>query len=333
MEEVCMHASGNRRKKAAHGLLGLLFAALSAPALAQEFPSKPIRLIVPNAPGGGTDITGRALGAKLSQTWSQQIIVDNRAGGTGAIGMEMAARAAPDGYTIILVTGTQAARRATHRNLTYDLGRDYAPVTQITAQSYVLVINPSVPVKSIDELIALAKQKPDALTYGSSGQGSLQHLSGALLGTATKSKLLHVAYKGGGPALADVLAGQISMVFATPLESVPHIKTGRLRALAVTGAQRSRALPDLPTVAEFGVPGYDVTNWYGILAPLSTPKPVVDKLNTGFVETVKSPEMAERFLKDGVEPIGSTTEDFQRHIRVEIEKWQHVVDAAGIKVE
>jgi tripartite-type tricarboxylate transporter receptor subunit TctC len=233
----------------------------------------------------------------------------------------------------VLVTGTHAARRATHRGLPYDLLRDFAAVTQMTRQSYVLVVNPSLPAKTIQDLIALGKQKAGGLTYGSSGQGSLQHLSGALLSSSAKTSLLHVPYKGGGPAMADVLAGNINMVFATPLESIPHIKTGRLRALAVTGSSRSHALPTLPTVAEVGVPGYEVTNWYGVLAPVATQSAVVEKLSRGLVQALRSPELADRFEKDGVEPVGSTMAAFQAHIRSEIEKWERVVAAAGIKSE
>jgi tripartite-type tricarboxylate transporter receptor subunit TctC len=308
-------------------------AALAPGVAAQAFPTKPIRLIVPLAPGGGVDITARALGQKLTSMWGQHVVVDNRAGGTGAIGLDIAAKAAPDGYTLTFVTGTHTARPATQRKLPYDLIRDFSPITQVTRQSYVLVIHPAVAAKSVQDLIAMARDKPGTLTYGSAGQGSLQHLSGALLATSTKTNLLHVPYKGGGPALADVVAGHLSMVFATPLESVPHIKGNRLRALAVSGAKRSPVMPDLPSVAETGVPGYEVTNWYGILAPAATPKRILDALNRGFVDAMKSPEMTERFTRDGVEPIGSTSEDFRAHIRSEIQKWQRVVTAAGIKPE
>lgn len=311
-----------------------LIAALFAPvALGQEFPARPIRFMIPLAPGGGADITVRAVAQKLGALWGQTVVVDNRPGGTGAIALETAARAQPDGYTIIMISGTHTARRATHPKLPYDLIKDFAPVTQMTLQSYVLVLHPSVPAKSVPELIALAKAKPGSLSYGSAGQGSLQHLSGALLATSTRSNLLHVAYKGGGPALADVLAGHISMVFATPLESVPHIKAQRLRPLAVTSVKRSPAMPDLPSVAETGVPGYEVTNWYGVLAQAALPRPILDKLHRGLVEALRAPDLAERFQKDAVELIGSTPAEFQKHIHAEIRKWERVVAAAGIKPE
>ena len=302
-------------------------------AAAQSYPARPIRFMIPLAPGGGADITVRAVAQKLGALWGQTVVVDNRPGGTGAIALETAARAQPDGYTIIMISGTHTARRATHPKLPYDLIKDFAPVTQMTLQSYVLVLHPSVPAKSVQELIALAKAKPGSLTYGSAGQGSLQHLSGALFATSTQTNLLHVAYKGGGPALLDVLAGHTSMVFATPLESVPHIKAQRLRPLAVTSAQRSPAMPDLPAVAETGVTGYEVTNWYGVLAQAALARPILDKLYRGIVEALRAPDLAERFQKDAVELIGSTPAQFQKHIQAEIRKWERVVAAAGIKPE
>lgn len=313
----------------------VLLAVLLAPAaFAQEFPSRPVRFIIPIAPGGGVDITVRTIAPRLGAIWKQSVVVDNRPGGTGAIGLETAARAQADGYTITLITGTHTARRATHHGrLPYDLVKDFAAVTQMTRQSYVLVLHPSIAAKSIPEMVAQAKAKPGSLTYGSAGQGSLQHLSGALLGALTGANFLHVAYKGGGPALADVLAGQISMVFATPLESVPHIKTGRLRPLAVTSPKRSPAMPDLPSIAETGVTGYEVTNWYGVLAPVATPKAIIDRLNRGIVEVLRQPEMVERFKGDGVELVGSTPAEYRKHIDAEIVKWERVVKTAGIKVD
>lgn len=309
--------------------------ALAMPdASAQPFPQRPVRWIVPLAPGGGVDITARTVAPRLGALWGQTVVVDNRPGGTGAIGLETAARAQPDGHTIVMITGTHTARRATHHGrLTYDLLKDFRAVTQMTRQSYVLVLHPGVAAKSIPELLALARAKPGGLTYGSAGQGSLQHLSGALLGALTNTNLLHVAYKGGGPALADVLAGQISMVFATPLESVPHIKTGRLRALAVTSPKRSPAMPDLPSIAETGVAGYEVTNWYGVLTPAATPATIVNALNRGILEVLRTPEMQERFKADGVELVGSTPGEYQQHIAAEIVKWEGVVKKAGIQVD
>ena len=308
----------------------LLAGVLSASAGAQEFPARPVRFMIPLAPGGGADITVRAVAQKLSQSWKQTVVVDNRPGGTGTIALEMAARAAPDGYTIIMISGSHTARQAVERDLPWNLNRDFAPVTQMTRQSYVLVLHPGVAAKSVAELVNLAKAKPGTVTFGSAGQGSLQHLSGALFGTLTQTKLLHVAYKGGGPALADVLAGHISMVFATPLESVPHIKAGRLRPLGVTSAKRSHAMPDLPAIAEAGVAGYEVTNWYGVLAPVKVARPLVERLNRSIVDALRSPDLAERFRADGVELIGSSPGEFQKHLQAEVRKWEKVAATVGI---
>jgi tripartite-type tricarboxylate transporter receptor subunit TctC len=313
-------------------LSGFLLAAL--PAAAQSFPGRPVRFIVPIAPGGGGDITTRAVAQKLAALWAQNVVVDNRPGGTGAIGLEIAANARPDGYTVSLVTGTHAARQAIQgKKLPYDLVRGFSHVTQVTAQSYVLVVNPAVPAKTIPELVAYSNTQPNGLTFGSSGQGSLQHLSGALLSTLGKAKLLHVPYKGGGPALADVLAGQINMIFATPLESAPHIQSGRLRALAVSGTTRMKTMAALPTVAEAGVPGFEVSQWYGVLAPAGVPKPVLAQLNRGFVQVLKSPDLVERFAKDSVDLVGSTSEQFRAHVAAEIQRYQRAIAAAGIKLE
>jgi tripartite-type tricarboxylate transporter receptor subunit TctC len=327
-DDYCLRAA------LAAGLVLSGFLVAASPAAAQAFPARPVRFIVPIAPGGGGDITTRAVAQKLSALWGQNVVVDNRAGGTGTIGLETAANARPDGYTISLVTGSHAARQAMQgKKLPYDLVGGFSHVTQVTAQSYVLVINPSVPVKTIPELLAHSNSMPDGLTYGSSGLGSLQHLSGALLATLGKTKLLHVPYKGGGPALADVLAGQINMIFATPLESVPHIQGGRLRAIAVSGATRLKSMPALPTIAEAGVPGFEVSQWYGVLAPAGTPKPVLAALNASFVQVLKSPDLLDRFAKDGVDLVGSTSEQFRAHLVAEIERYRRAITAAGIKLE
>jgi tripartite-type tricarboxylate transporter receptor subunit TctC len=329
--KVIWHAVSGCRFAAS--ALMVLLAITVMPAGAESYPARPVRFMIPLAPGGGADITVRAVAQRLSQIWGQSVVVDNRPGGTGAIALEMAAKAQPDGYTVILISGTHAARRATHfGRLPYDLLRDFAPVTQMTRQSYVLVLHPGVPAASVAELIALAKSRPGTVTYGSAGQGSLQHLSGALLAASGKVNMLHVAYKGGGPALADVLAGHITMVFATPLESMPHIKGGRLRALAVTSSTRSPAAPELPTIAETGVNGYEVTNWYGVLAPVETGKATVGAINRGIVSALQTPELKARFLRDGVELIGSESQAFGLHVRSEISKWERVVKSAGIKV-
>jgi tripartite-type tricarboxylate transporter receptor subunit TctC len=307
--------------------------ALFAPAHAADYPDKPIRFIVPFAPAGGTDITARVIGQKLSEAWRQTVVIDNRSGAAGNIGMDLAAKSAGDGYTIVLISATHTVNPATHRKLPYDLVRDFAPVSQMTSQPYVLVLHPAVAAKSIKELIAAANGAPAGLTYGSSGTGGLSHLAGALLASISGAHLIHVPYKGGGPALADVLGGQINMVFATPLESTPHIKTGRIRALAVSTIKRSRAMPDLPTVAEAGVAGFEVSGWYGVLAPAATPRDIVVRLSSEIVRIVQLPEIIEQFSRDGVEPTGSSPAAFATHIKTEIAKWRRVVPGAGIKME
>jgi tripartite-type tricarboxylate transporter receptor subunit TctC len=307
--------------------------ALAGLANATGYPDKPIRFIVPFAPAGGTDITARVIGQKIGEAWRQTVVIDNRSGAAGNIGMDLAAKSAGDGYTIVLISATHTVNPATHRKLPYDLMRDFAPVSQMTSQPYVLVLHPSVAAKSIKELIAVANSTPAGLTYGSSGTGGLSHLSGSLLASISGAHLIHVPYKGGGPALADVLGGQINMVFATPLESTPHIKSGRIRALAVSTLKRSRAMPELPTVAEAGVAGFEVSGWYGVLAPAMTPREIVAKLSREIGRIVQLPEIIEQFSRDGVEPTTSTPAEFSVHIRAEIAKWQRVVPGAGIKME
>lgn len=323
--------NAKHRRSFLHWLL-LLPLVRSADVLAQTFPSRPVKFIVPMAPGGGADIATRALSAKLQDLWGITVIVDNRSGGTGAIGLEAAKNARPDGLTIVLCTGSHAVLQAMQKR-PYDLLNDFSHVTQITTAPYILVVNPSVKATSVPELIRYAKERPNGLTYSSAGLGSLQHLAGAMLATVSGAPLLHVPYRGGGPALADVLAGQIDMVFATPLESTPHIKTGRLRALATTGVHRMKTMPDLPTVAEMGLPGYEVTQWYGVLAPLGTPPEIIAKLNKDIAATIQAPEVAEYLAKEGVDVVVSTPEAFRVYVAAEIQRYLHAIKAAHLKVD
>ena len=300
---------------------------------APGYPAKPIRLIIPFAPGGGTDITARAIALKLTDLWGQTVVPDNRPGANGTIGVDIATKSAPDGYTLTMISSSHSVNVSLYKKLPYDLVRDLAPITQATSQPYALVIHPSVPAKSVKELIALAKAKPGTLNYGSSGTGGLSHLSGALLCSLAHINLTHIPDKGGAPAMTDVIGGQIQMLFSTILQSHAHIKAGRLRALAVTTAKRSAGAPDLPTMQEAGVPGYEVAGWYGVLAPAKTPQPIIEKLNREIVRILHSPEMAERLEADGSEPVGNTPQQFGAHIRAEIAKWKKVVAEAGIKAE
>ena len=308
-------------------------AAFAQSPAAQTFPTKPIRLIVPFPPGGGTDITARAIALKLSERWGQQVVVDNRPGANGTIGVDITAKSAPDGYTLTMISSSHAVNVSLYAKLPYDLVNDLAPVTQATAQPYSLVVNPSVPAKSVKELIALANAKPAALNYGSSGTGGLSHLSGALLASLAGINLTHIPYKGGNPAMIDVIAGQIQMLFGTLLLTSPHVKAGKLRALAVTTARRAAAAPELPTMMEAGVAGYEVAQWYGVLAPAKVPPAIIGKLNKEIARILHEPDVKPRLAADGSDAVGSTPEQFGAHIRSEVAKWAKIVKRIGLKAE
>lgn len=297
-----------------------------------DYPSKPIRLIIPFAPGGGTDLTARAIAIKLTEAWGQTVVPDNRAGANGTIAVEIATHSPPDGYTLTMISSSHSVNSSLYK-LPYDLTRDLAPITQATSQPYALVVHPSVAAKSIRELVALAKAKPDGLTYGSSGLGGLSHLSGALFCSLAGIKLVHIPYKGGNPALNDVVGGQIQMLFSTLLQSDTQRKAGRVRALAVTTKKRSPAAPDLPTMQEAGVAGYEVAGWYGVLSPAKTPRAIIDKLNTEIVRILRGSDVQTRLAADGSEAVGSTPEEFGAHIKAEVAKWSKVIKDAGIRVE
>jgi len=316
--------------------LGVALAAaysVAVPAHAQNYPIKPIRLIIPFAPGGGTDLTARAIAMKLTEAWGHTVVPDNRAGANGTIAVDIATKSPPDGYTLTMISSSHSVNSSLYKSLPYDLVRDLAPITQATSQPYALVIHPSVQAKSVKELIALAKAKPDTMTYGSSGLGGLSHLSGALFSSLAGIKLIHVPYKGGNPALNDVVGGQIQMLFSTLLQADTQLKAGRVRALAVTTKKRSPAAPELPTMQEAGVAGYEVAGWYGVLAPAKTPRPIIDKLNTEIVRILHSPDVQNRLAADGSEAVGSTPEQFGNHIKSEVAKWGKVIREAGIKAE
>ncbi|HKA40146.1 MAG TPA: tripartite tricarboxylate transporter substrate binding protein [Burkholderiales bacterium] len=302
-------------------------------ATAQNYPSRPIRLIVPFPPGGGTDITARATALKLGESWGQTVVVDNRPGANGTIGADIAAKSAPDGYTITMISSSHAVNAGLYSKLPYDLMRDLTPITQATSQPYVLVINPSVPAKSVKELLAVAKAKPGTLNYGSSGTGGISHLAGALLGSLTGTSLVHVPYKGGNPAMIDVISGQIQMLFGTLLLNGPHIKAGRLRVLAVTTPQRWPGTPELPTMVEAGVPGFVITQWYGMLAPARTPQAIVTRLNKEIARILHQPDVQEKLAADGADAVGNTPEQFGAHIRSEIAKYSKLVKQIGLKAE
>ena len=295
-----------------------------------KYPAKPIRLIAPFVPGGGTDITARAIAAKLTERWGQQVIVDNRAGAAGAIGVELTATAVPDGYTICLISASHSVNSATNPKLPYDLTRDLQAISQATSLFYVMYLHPAVPATSVAELIAYAKANPGKLSFGSSGTGGLQHFAGEMFNFLAGVTMVHIPYKGGAAATADALAGNIQVGFGTLLSSRAHYKSGRLRPLAITARQRSPTAPEYPTIAEAGLPGYEVDQWYGIITSAKVPRPLVDKLAVAIAEGVKSPEAAQRFAAEGSTPVGSTPDQFSAHIRSEIAKWRKLVKDAAL---
>jgi len=299
---------------------------------AQDYPNKPILLVVPFAPGGSSDFLSRLIGAKLTEAWKQQVVVESRPGGAGNIAMDAVQRAKPDGYTLILGhVGTLAVNPAMFAKLPYDPIKGFVPVGMIATVPTLLVVNPSVPAKNFKEFLALAKAKPGTIYYGSAGNGSSGHLAMEYLKQAANIDLTHVPYKGTGPMVTDLLGGQTQATFtgATPL--IPHIKQGKLRPIAVGGTKRIAALPDVPTVAESGLPGFETSQWYGILAPAGTPDAIVKKLNTELNRILKSPEVVERMTADGSVPQGSTPEEFAKFIDSEQKRWGQVVKTANIK--
>jgi tripartite-type tricarboxylate transporter receptor subunit TctC len=295
-----------------------------------KYPTKPVRLIGPFVPGGGTDITARAIAAKLTERWGQQVIVDNRPGAAGTIGVELTATAIPDGYTICLISASHSVNSATNPKLPYDLTKDLQAVSQATSLFYVMYVHPAVPAKSVQELIAYAKSNPGKLSFGSSGTGGLQHLAGEMFNHLAGVKMVHVPYKGGAAATADVLAGNIQVGFGTLLSSRAHYKSGKLRGLAITARQRTPTAPEYPTIAEAGLPGYEVDQWYGIITSAKVPRPIVNKLSTAIAESVKSPETAQRFSAEGSTPVGSTPDQFSAHIRNEVAKWRKLAKDASL---
>ncbi len=299
---------------------------------ADAFPQKPVRFIVPFVPGAGTDITTRTLAGKLSQMWGQQVVADNRSGAGGAIAAEITARADPDGYTICLISAGHTVLSASGNPISYDLEKDLQAIAQVTSLFYVLTVHPSVPVKSVADLIAYARANPGKLNQGSSGTGALQHLSGEMMAYKAGVKFTHIPYKGGAAAMAATIAGEVEMSFTTLLSARPHMQTGRLRILGITAGKRSPAAPELPTIAEGGVPGFEANQWYGVITSAKVPKDIVNKLSVALNTAVNAPDVAERLMKDGSTPHGTTPAQFQAHIKSEIAKWRELIKVAGIKL-
>ena len=305
----------------------------AAQSLAQPFPSKPIRLVVPFPPGGPTDILGRAIGAKLSEFVGQPVIIDNRGGAGGGIGADNVAKSPPDGYSLLLgTTGTHTINPNLYSKLPYDPIKDFVPISLVVKYLNILVVNPNVPVKSVAELIALAKQKPGEVTFGSAGNGSSNHLTGEMLAALTGVKMQHVPYKGSGPALNDVIAGQITFMFDQYSTVGPNIKAGKLRAIGIATRQRHRLLPDVPTIAET-LPGFEVSPWYGLFAPAGTPRDVVNRLNTELTKVMNSPEIHERMTTLGWDPVTNSPEEFSAQIKSELAIWADVVKKSGARID
>lgn len=308
----------------------LLLAALVLSAHAQPYPARPVRLIVPLAAGGGMDTIARGVALKLTDSLGETVVVDNRGGGGQSVGMELAMAAAPDGYTLIMSSSTGLIRPLLYKSR-FDLMRDFAPVSQVSAQPYLIVVHPSLPAKSVSELIAHARASPGKLNYASAGQGSIIQLATELLCSLTGVHMVHVPYKGMGAAYPDLLAGSVQVALGSIVSAQPHVRSGRLIGIAVTSAQRAKSSPDIPTVSESGVKGYDVTNWYGILAPARTPRPIIDRLHREIAAALKQPDLAKRFAADGAEAIGSTPQVFAAHIRSDNQKWARVIKQMGIR--
>lgn len=314
-------------------LLGVaLLAAAAGAAFAQmDYPSRPVRIVVPSSPGGGTDILTRLLTPRFSERLGQQVVVDNRPGAGSIIGNEIVAKAPPDGYTLLMGISTLAILPSMHKKLSYDALRDLAPITQAISAPNILVVHPSLPVKSVKELIAFAHKRPGELNFASAGLGSNPHLSMELFLSMARIKMVHIAYKGLGPAVVDLLAGHVVVATATMLTGLPHVRSGRLRGLGVTGASRSSVLPDLPTVAEAGLPGYEVAQWYGLFAPARTPGEIIAKLHAATAGVLQTPAIREKFAADGADAVGNTPDEFARLLRSETGKWAKVVRGAGIE--
>jgi tripartite-type tricarboxylate transporter receptor subunit TctC len=297
------------------------------------YPARPIRMIVASPPSGPADIVARILGPRLTEAWGQAVVIDNRPGANGIIGSEMTARAAPDGYTLVMVAAGLAINPSLYSRVPYDPVRDFAAITQTISVPNLLVVHPSLGVSTLPELVSAAKARPGAIAFASAGKGTSGHLALELFQSVAGLRFVHVPHKGGAPALAEVLAGQVPAQFGISLAALPHVRSGRLRALAVTSGARTRAMPDLPTVAESGYPGFEVTGWFGLLAPARTPAGIVAKLNTESVRVLRSAEVEERLVSLGADPVASSAEAFAAYVRAETQKWARVIKATGIKAD
>ena len=312
----------------------VLLALIATHADAQPYPTKPIRMIVGSAPGGPIDFSARLAAQKLTEALGQSVVVDNRTGASGTIGTSYVAKAAPDGYTLLMASAaTLCIVPNLYSNISYDTLRDFAPISTVAAVSYAVVVNPAIPAKSVQEFITLAKAKPGQLRFGSAGSGTVTHLGVELFKSMAAVDFVHVPYKGAGPAMIDLLGGQLDFMFDSLLTSTPLVKAGRLRALAQTSLRRSAVLPDVPTVAETVLPGFEVSTWFGLVAPAKTPRELIVKLNSAIVKGLASPETRERLLAQGIEPVGNSSAEFAQLLREEMPKWARIVKISGAKAD
>ena len=318
--------------KTALSLLACVAAAISQPVVAQQYPERPVRIVVPFAPGGGSDFTGRLVAQRLTERLGRPFIVENRPGAGGNLGAETVVKAPADGYTLLIISGSYTVNPSLYK-LTFDPLNDITPIIQVSGGPYVIAVHPSVQANTLAELVALARKQPNKLAYGSSGNGSVMHVSTEYFLDSAKIKLLHIPYKGTGPAMQDTIGGNVQLVFGAVPTTLPHVKSGRLRALAITTKKRIVAAPELPTVAESGYPEYEVTNWHGLVGPKGLPKDVVNRLNAEINELPKSEEMRKQLAADGLEPAGGSPAQFAEILRNEISRWNEVIRQAGIKLE
>ena len=313
--------------------IGAAFMAVAIPALAQQYPNRPVRVVGPFPPGGGTDVVARLVIHKLAEAMGANFLVDNRGGAGGMIGTEVVARAAPDGYTLGIVSGSHAINPSLYKKIPFDAVRDFEPVTMLVSGPGVLVVHPSLPARSVKALIQLARSRPGAIDYASAGNGTPPHLAAELFKTMARVDLVHVPYKGNGPAMTDLLSGRVSLSFPTIPSALPHVRSGRLNALAVTSARRSHAVPEIPTIAESGVPGYEASSWYGVLAPAGTPRAIIERLHKEIVGVLGEVTVREKLVARGLDPVGTAPRDFAATIQSEIAKWAKVVRASGARPE
>ncbi len=308
-------------------------AALTSMAAAQDYPTRPVRVVVPFSAGGPAELVARLTGQKLAEQLGQQFIIDARGGGGGTIGVEIVSKAAPDGYTLLLHTVGHVITPALYRKLPYDATKDFAPIALAYTSQLMMIVHPSVPVKTVKDLIGLARAKPNQINYASSGNGGISHLAVHLFQTMAGIQMTHVPYKGMAPGLADVVGGQVQMVTPDPAVAMPHVKSGRVVPLALTGSKRIPAAPQIPTIAEAGVPGYEVVVWYGYLTPRGTPRSVIERLHGGVVKAMPSPEIRDRYLNDGADVNVRGPEDFGALLRIEFDKWAKVVKDSGVRID